>query len=225
MVAVLGCGLILPQLSQAETPKSFTEKLSYSVGFSAGKQFSGAGDDIQQKFLLIGIKDAFKGGDPLLNPEEMLTVQKEFSKKMQARQQAKMQEMLTKNKAEGDKFLAENKKKPGVIVTESGLQYSVIKEGKGVKATASDTVKVEYVGTLINNKEFDSTAKHGKPAEFKVGQVIKGWSEALQLMNVGTKLHLVIPPELAYGTQGAGPAIEPNSVLVFDVELISIEKK
>ncbi len=217
--------LVVPQISQAAAPTNFEDKLSYSVGFAVGKQFSGAGGDIRQEFLINGIKDAFKGGDPVMTPEEMRAVQQEFSKKMQARQQAKMKAMLDKNKAEGDAFLQANKKKKGVIVTDSGLQYTVIKEGKGKKATAADTVKVEYVGTLINKTEFDSTAKHGEPAVFEVGKVIKGWSEALQLMNVGSKYHLVIPSELAYGEQGAAPVIEPNSVLVFDVELISIEKK
>jgi FKBP-type peptidyl-prolyl cis-trans isomerase len=114
------------------------------------------------------------------------------------------------------------RRKRALTTTPSGLQYEVIKEGQGKKAQATDTVKVEYTGKLINGTEFDSTAKHGKPAEFQVEQVIKGWSEALQLMNVGTKLHLVIPPELAYGENGAAPLIEPNSVLIFDVELISI---
>jgi len=223
--AVLGFCLVIPQITQAAPPASFEEKLSYSIGFAVGKQFSGVGGDIQQDFLITGIKDAFKGGDPVMTPEEMMATQEEFSKKMQDRQKAKVEQMMTKNKAEGDAFLEANKKKDGVIVTESGLQYSVVKEGTGEKAKAADTVKVEYVGKLVNDTEFDSTVKRGEPAVFKVGQVIKGWSEALQLMNVGSKLHLVIPSELAYGEQGAAPVIEPNSVLVFDVELMSIEKE
>lgn len=222
--AVLGMCLVAPTVSQSAPPASFEEKLSYSMGFEVGNYFKGAGGEIQKEFLITGIEDAFKGATPVLNPEEMKTVQKEFATKMQAQQKAKMEEMKAKNKAAGDTFLAENKKKEGVTVTESGLQYEVITKGEGEVAKATDTVKVEYVGKLIDGTEFDSTAKHGEPAKFQVGQVIKGWSEALQLMNVGSKLHLVIPSDLAYGENGAAPRIEPNSVLVFDVELISIEK-
>jgi FKBP-type peptidyl-prolyl cis-trans isomerase len=133
--------------------------------------------------------------------------------------------MKAENKTAGAKYLEENKKKEGVIVTASGLQYQVVKQGEGEKAKPTDTVVVEYVGTLIDGTEFDSTIKRGEPAEFQVNQVIEGWSEALQLMNPGSKLHLVIPSELAYGENGAAPQIQPNSVLVFDVELISIKAK
>ena len=131
-----------------------------------------------------------KARHPVLTAEEMLAVKKEFAAKMQARQTAKLEEMKAKNKTAGDTYLAENKKKKGVTVTASGLQYEVIKKGEGKNASASDTVKVEYTGKLIDGTEFDSTAKHGEPAEFQVDQVIKGWSEALQLMNAGSKLHI-----------------------------------
>jgi FKBP-type peptidyl-prolyl cis-trans isomerase len=222
--AVLGLCLAVPAVSQSAPPASFEEKLSYSMGFEVGNYFKGAGGDIQKDFLITGIEDAYKGATPVLAPQEMQAVQKEFAAKMQAQQMAKMEEMKAKNKAAGDAFLEENKKKEGVIVTTSGLQYQVLQKGEGDNAKATDTVKVEYTGTLMDGTEFDSTAKHGEPAEFQVGQVIQGWSEALQLMNVGSKLHLVIPSELAYGENGAAPKIEPNSVLVFDVELISIGK-
>ncbi len=194
------------------------------MGFEVGNYFKGAGGDIQQEFLVKGIEDAYKGEKPAMTPEEMQAIQKEFAEKMQAQQKVKMEEMQAANKAAGAKFLEENKKKEGVVVTDSGLQYKVVKQGEGEKAKASDKVKVEYVGTLIDGTEFDSTKAHGEPAQFQVDQVIKGWAEALQLMNVGTKLHLVIPAELAYGENGAAPKIQPNSVLVFDVELLSIEK-
>ena len=222
--AVLGLCMTLPVVSQAAAPASFQEKISYSMGFEVGNYFKGAGGDIQQEFLVKGIEDAYKGEKPAMTPEEMQAIQKEFAEKMQAQQKAKMEEMQAANKAAGAKFLEENKKKKGVIVTASGLQYEVIKQGEGVKAQATDKVKVEYAGTLIDGTEFDSTKTHGEPAQFQVDQVIKGWGEALQLMNVGTKLHLVIPAELAYGENGAAPKIQPNSVLVFDVELLSIEK-
>ncbi len=222
--AVLGLCITLPAVSQSAPPASFQEKISYSMGFEVGNYFKGAGGDIQQEFLVKGIEDAYKGEKPAMTPEEMQAIQKEFAEKMQAQQKVKMEEMQAANKAAGAKFLEENKKKKGVIVTDSGLQYEIIKQGEGEKAQATDKVKVEYAGTLIDGTEFDSTKAHGEPAQFQVDQVIKGWAEALQLMNVGTKLHLVIPAELAYGENGAAPKIQPNSVLVFDVELLSIEK-
>ncbi len=222
--AVLGLCIAVPALSQAAPPASFEEKISYSMGFEVGNYFKGTGGDIQKDFLVKGIEDAYKGSTPAMTSEEMKTIQKEFALKMQTKQKAKMEEMKAQNKAAGAKYLEENKKKKGVIVTESGLQYQILKAGKGEKAKSTDNVKVEYVGTLIDGTEFDSTAQHGEPAQFQVDKVIKGWGEALQLMNPGTKLHLVIPSELAYGENGAAPKIQPNSVLVFDVELLSIEK-
>lgn len=222
--AVLGLCFVVPAVSQSAPPASFEEKISYSMGFEVGNYFKGAGGDIQREFLIKGIEDAYEGAEPALTREEMVAIQKEFAQKMQAEQMAKMEEMKSQNKAAGVTFLEENTKKEGVVVTESGLQYQVLKQGEGDNAKPTDTVKVEYVGTLIDGTEFDSTVQHGEPAQFQVDKVIKGWGEALQLMNVGTKLHLVIPSELAYGEQGAAPKIQPNSVLVFDVELISIEK-
>ena len=222
--AVLGLCFVVPAVSQSAPPASFEEKISYSMGFEVGNYFKGAGGDIQREFLIKGITDAYEGASPALTPEEMMAIQKEFAEKMQAQQLVKIEEMKAKNLAAGAAYLEENKKKEGVIVTESGLQYQVIKQGEVEKAKSTDTVKVEYAGTLIDGVEFDSTAKHGEPAKFQVDQVIKGWGEALQLMYVGTKLRLVIPSELAYGEQGAAPKIQPNAVLVFDVELISIEK-
>jgi len=222
--AVLGLWIALPAVSQSAPPASFEEKISYSMGFEVGNYFKGAGGDIQQDFLVKGIEDAYKGAKPALTPEEMQAIQKEFAQKMQTQQKVKMEQMKAANLTAGAKFLEENKKKKGVIVTDSGLQYEVLKQGQGDKAKPTDKVKVEYVGSLIDGTEFDSTKAHGEPAQFQVDQVIKGWAEALQLMNVGTKLRLAIPAEMAYGENGAAPKIQPNSVLVFDVELLSIEK-
>jgi len=224
VTAVLGLCLALPAVSQSAKPASYEEKISYSMGFEVGNYFKAAGGDIQKEFLIHGIEDAYNGTEPQLTKEEMAAVQKEFAEKLKALQTAKIEKMKADNLSAGQTFLAENKKKEGVVVTESGLQYEIIKEGTGEKAKPTDKVKVEYVGTLIDGTEFDSTAKHGEPAEFQVDQVIKGWGEALQLMNVGMKIHLVIPSELAYGETGAAPRIEPNSVLVFDVELVSINE-
>jgi len=133
--------------------------------------------------------------------------------------------MIEKNKAAGQAFLEENKKKEGVMVTESGLQYEVLKGADGPKPKESDTVKVDYIGTLVDGTEFDSSIKRGEPAVFGVGQVIPGWSEALQMMEVGSKYRVVIPSELAYGEAGAPPVIEPNSVLVFEIDLLGIEEE
>jgi len=207
------------------TLTSFEEKLSYSMGFEVGNYFKGAGGDIQKELLLQGISDAYDGAKPALTAEEMVAVQKEFAVKMQERQKTEMALMLTRNKAEGDAYLEGNKKKEGVTVTESGLQYEVITQGDGEKPKATDMVKVHYVGTTIDGKEFDSSIKRGEPAVFNAGQVIKGWSEALQLMSVGSKLRLVIPSDIAYGEQGVAPSIQPNSVLVFEVELLEIVKE
>jgi len=227
--AVLSLCLVLPGMAvsadEPAAPVSFEEKLSYSMGYEVGNYFKSAGGDIQKELLLQGIVDAYDGGKPALTPEEMAAVQKEFAVKMQEAQKVKMAEMLVKNKAAGDAYLDENKKKEGVIVTESGLQYEILKQGEGDKPQLTDKVKVDYVGSLVDGKEFDSSIKRGQPAVFGVGQVIKGWGEAMQLMNVGTKLRLVIPSDLGYGEQGVAPLIEPNSVLIFEVELLEIVKE
>ncbi len=227
MTAVVFASFVaLPLTSQAvEKLETFEQKLSYSMGYEVGNYFKTTGEDIVKDFLLAGIEAAYAEGEPLLTEEEMLAVKKEYAEKMQAKQMAMLEEMKKKNLAAGQEFLEKNKKVDGVIVTDSGLQYQVLKEGSGEKATAEDVVKVEYVGTFIDGTEFDSTALHGQPAEFPVGQVIPGWKEALTLMNPGSKLRVVIPSELAYGEMGAPPRIEPNSVLVFEMELLEIVKK
>jgi len=223
--AVLSLCLVVPVAAQSTELTTFEEQLSYSMGFEVGTYFKSTGGEIQKDLLITGIEAAYKGDKPLLTEEEMLSVKKEYAEKMQTKQTEELEEMKATNLAAGIAFLEENKTKSGVTVTESGLQYEVLEEGTGDKAKAEDTVKVEYTGTLVDGTVFDSTAKHGKLAEFQVGQVIKGWGEALQLMNPGSRLRLVIPSELAYGEQGAAPRIQPNAVLIFDVELKEIVKK
>ena len=203
--------------------KTFQEKLSYSMGVDVGSYFKGIGEDIDYNTLVQGIEDGFKGNKKRLSNEEMAAIQKEFSQKMKARQAENLKKLKESNKKLGDAYLAENKKKPGVITTKSGLQYEILKKGNGQRPKATDKVKVDYVGKLIDGTEFDNSIKRGEPAVFGVDQVIPGWSEALQLMDVGSKYRLVIPPDLAYGEHGAPPVIEPNSVLIFEVKLLAIE--
>lgn len=231
IAVVVACLFIVPSLVMAEEKaegvtelNSFQDKLGYSMGLDVGNYFKGIGEEINFDALLKGLEDAFKGNAPLLSTEEIASVQKEFGEKMQARQEAQMAKMKEENATTGKAFLEENSKKEGVVVTESGLQYEQLKKGDGPKPKSTDRVKVDYVGTLIDGTEFDNSIKRGEPAVFGVDQVIPGWSEALQLMEVGSKYKLVIPAELAYGDKGAPPVIEPNSVLVFEVDLLSIEE-
>lgn len=229
-LALVVC-LTVPTLGFAanETPagelKTFQERLSYSMGHDMGTYLNGIGEELDYERLQLGLKDGFEGNKPLLNPEAMQSVQMEFSEKMKAKQEAQMKALQEKNKTAGDAFLADNKGKEGVVVTASGLQYKVVKEGSGATPKADDTVTVHYKGTMIDGTVFDDSSKRGEPATFGVTQVIPGWSEVLQLMKEGATYHVVIPPSLAYGEQGVPPMIEPNSVLVFDVELLSIEKE
>ena len=203
---------------------SFKDKLSYSMGLDMGTYLNGIGEELDYERLMLGLKNGFEGTDALMSMEEMQSVQKEFAEKMKVKQEAQMKALQEKNQKAGEAYLADNKKKKGVIVTKSGLQYNVVKEGTGTKPKAEDTVKVHYKGTKIDGTVFDDSNKRGEPATFGVTQVIPGWSEVLQLMKEGASYHVVIPPSLAYGEQGVPPMIEPNSVLVFEVDLLSIEE-
>lgn len=202
---------------------SFNEKLSYSVGLDIGKSLKNLGDDILLASVYEGMQDIINDKEAKMTVEEVAAVQKEFAEKMQAKQQQELEDMKKKNLEDGKKFLEINGAREGVTVTESGLQYEVLTQGDGPKPAADDIVKVHYVGTLIDGTEFDSSYKRNEPAVFGLNQVIPGWSEGVQLMNVGSKYKLVLPPEISYGENGAPPVIEPNSVLVFEVELQSIE--
>ena len=232
MVFSLTALLLFPALGYAAADdkaapelKTFQDKLSYSMGLDVGTYFKGMKADIDYDRLIQGINDSFKENKPLISAEEVAEVQKEFAAKMQEKQAAQVKELQEKNKKAGDDYLAENKKKKGVKVTKSGLQYEVVKKGNGQKVKEGDQVKVHYTGTFVDGTVFDDSRKRDEPAVFGVEQVIPGWSEALKLMDVGSRYKLVIPSNLAYGEQGAPPVIEPNSVLLFDVELISVEKQ
>ncbi|MCB2215015.1 FKBP-type peptidyl-prolyl cis-trans isomerase [Desulfofustis glycolicus] len=221
LVPVTITGAAVAADASLETQK---DKISYSMGLDLGNYLNGLGDKIDLAIIKQGMDDGFTGAEPKLSTEEIEAAQQEFAAAMKAEQEAMLAEMQQKNTAAGQAFLEANKKSDGVTVTESGLQYEVLKEGDGKKPAATDKVKVDYVGTLISGDEFDSSIKRGEPAVFTVNQVIPGWSEALQLMSVGSKYRVVIPPELAYGEKGASPVIEPNSVLVFEIDLLGIEE-
>lgn len=224
--AALALGLLAGSAFAADTKmtlKDDKDKVSYAIGLNIGKSMKQEGLDINPDALAAAMKDVFAGAKTQLTDEEVQAVMQDFQKKMMAKQAAARDEGLGKNKAEGEKFLADNKKKEGIKTTASGLQYKVITDGKGKTPKATDTVKTHYRGTLINGTEFDSSYKRGEPAEFPVNGVIKGWTEALQLMKEGSKWQLYIPSELAYGERGAGKDIGPNSTLIFDIELLSVK--
>jgi FKBP-type peptidyl-prolyl cis-trans isomerase FklB len=209
--------------------KTRKEKFSYALGMNIG---NGLGANLKKqsvevdpKLVAEGLKDSMEGSKTRLTEEEAKTVLTDMQNEVRKEQQEKMKEAGEKNKAEGEKFLAENKTKEGVVTLPSGLQYKILTEGKGPKPAASDTVVCNYKGTLIDGTEFDSSYKRGQPATFPVGGVIKGWTEALELMPVGSKWQLFIPSILAYGERGAGAEIGPDATLIFEVELISIQDK
>ncbi len=200
------------------------DKQSYAIGLSVGKNLTRDSIDVEPKFVLQGIQDALGNGKLQLTDEQIKTVMTGLQAQVQQKQEAKRLAAEATNKKAGAAFLAANASKPGVVTTPSGLQYKVLTAGSGPKPAATDSVVCNYRGTLIDGTEFDSSYKRGQPATFPVGRVIKGWTEALQLMPVGSKWQLVIPSDLAYGDRGQGP-IGPNSTLVFEVELMSIQPK
>jgi FKBP-type peptidyl-prolyl cis-trans isomerase FklB len=204
--------------------KDERDKVSYSIGTDIGQNLKRQSLDINTDALAKGISDAYTGGQAMMTDDEIRDTMATFRKEMMAKQQEMMKSLGEKNKVEGAAFLSENEKKEGVKTLPSGLQYKVIKEGDGAIPSATDKVSVHYKGTLIDGTEFDSSYGRGQPASFPVNGVIKGWTEALQLMKTGSKWNLYIPSELAYGERGAGGKIGPNATLIFEVELLSIEK-
>ena len=195
---------------------SSVEKFSYALGMETGNLLQNFETEIDPAAFNRGVIDVLKDKDPLFTPEEVAQIKGEMYAKIQT-------EKSEKNKREGAEFLAMNKEKDGVT-TQSGLQYTALGKGTGQRPKKTDKVKVHYKGTFVDGTEFDSSYKRGEPATFQLDKVIPGWTEALQLMNVGSKYHFVIPPDLAYGEQGAPPVIGPNATLIFEVELLGIEK-
>ncbi len=194
------------------------QRAGYSVGIKVGSDLKRRFGALDVRSLLLGIQHAFTGQPPLLNDQEIQAALTAFARQQQARFEA----MAAQNLKKGQEFLAQNKQKQGVQTLPSGLQYRVVKAGTGKSPTLKDSVTTHYRGVLLDGREFDSSYAQNQPATFPVGEVIKGWVEALQLMKEGAKWQLYVPPELAYGEDGAPPDIPPNSVLVFEIELLSV---
>jgi FKBP-type peptidyl-prolyl cis-trans isomerase FklB len=215
-------GAALAQVApELNSPK---EKLSYALGMDFGNQLKGQSIEISPDVFVQALKDTLSGGKVLMTQEQARATIAELQKQMKEKQQAQMAVLAEKNKAEGQEFLAKNKTAEGVVTLASGLQYKILKAGEGKKPVLDSTVVCHYRGTLLNGTEFDSSYKRNEPATFPVKGVIKGWTEALQLMPVGSKWQLFIPSDLAYGERGAGQ-ISPNAMLIFEVELLSIQDK
>jgi FKBP-type peptidyl-prolyl cis-trans isomerase FklB len=232
IIAFAGATLLAGQVLAADKP-ALTEqkdKVSYSIGLNIGSGMKREGLELNPELVAAGLKDAFTGATPRLTDEQVRETLIAFQKEMMAKQMEQAQAQAEnakvlgeKNRKEGEEFLAANKKKKGIKTLASGVQYEVLTEGKGPKPKASDTVKTHYRGTLIDGTEFDSSYKRNEPAVFPLEGVIPGWTEALQLMPVGSKWRLFLPSDKAYGENGAGEDIGPNSTLIFEVELLAIE--
>lgn len=210
--------------SQPAALTTTKEKFSYALGMNLGSNLHRQSVEVDPDVLLRGLKAGLTGSKTEITEEEARTAMTEMQNEVRQKMQEKMQQAAEANKKEGDAFLAANKTKDGVVTLPSGLQYKILTAGTGAKPTATDSVVCNYKGTLINGKEFDSSYKRGQPATFPVNGVIKGWTEALQLMPVGSKWQLVIPSDLAYGDRGQGADIGPGATLIFEVELLSISK-
>jgi FKBP-type peptidyl-prolyl cis-trans isomerase len=227
MIFLKRCGLVLAVVTfsmntWATELNTDEQKLGYIIGMDIGKSLRDQGTGVDLDTLMDAIRATYNNEELMMTPEEAAAVRKAYVEKRQAAQQAETAAAGGKNLAEGQKFLAENKLKEGVQVTDSGLQYKVLTMGDGAKPAATDTVKVHYRGTLLDGTEFDSSYARNEPISFGLNRVIPGWTEGVQLMPVGSKFMFYIAPELAYGEGGGGP-IPPNSTLIFEVELLDIE--
>ncbi len=217
LVAIFLCiGLVGASAGEA-TPKTDDEKFSYAIGYQIAESVKRQGMEVDVDSLIQAIRDDLTGTPLRISQPEMQAA-------VVAYQQKKFEELSNKNQKAGTKYLAANKKKPGIVELPSGLQYRIVEEGSGEKPVSSDTVKVHYRGTLIDGTEFDSSYARGEPVTFQVANIINGWQQALILMSEGAKWQVFIPPILAYGSGGAGQNIGPNATLVFEIELVSIEK-
>lgn len=209
--------------SNGVTLNTTMDKVSYAIGVNIGQNFKNQGLAINSDAIAQGIKDGLAGNSPLMSQQDMQNTLMDFQKQLIVKRQQDFQQLSTKNKQEGDNFLASNKTQAGVITLPDGLQYKIITAGSGTPPTGQDTVTVNYEGTFINGKVFDSSYQRGKPVTFPVSEIIPGWTEALKLMKPGATWQLFIPPSLAYGERGIGP-IGPNQTLLFKVNLISVSQ-
>lgn len=201
------------------------KETSYALGLDFGRKLRGQAANLDADVVARGFTDGLAAGNPLLTQAEVTAALGAFQSELRARQMKEREEIAAKNRQEGEAFLAENKTRDGVVPLESGLQYKVLKAGDGRRPTVDDTVVCHYRGTLVDGTEFDSSLKRNKPAALPLKRLVKGWTEALQLMPVGSKWQLFVPASLAYGTRGVGRTIGPNATLVFEVELLSIQEK
>lgn len=227
LVAAAVMGLVMSTAiaaTDAGSLNSDLDKLSYSIGADLGKNFKKQGIEISPEAMAKGLQDGMSGSSLLLTEDQMKDVLSKFQKDLMAKRNSEFTKKAEDNKAKGEAYLNQNKAKDGVITLPSGLQYKIIETGSGAKPGKEDTVTVDYTGTLIDGQVFDSSEKTGKPATFKVSQVIPGWTEALQLMPSGSTWEVVVPASLAYGTRSVGGPIGPNETLIFKIHLISVKK-
>lgn len=213
------------QPTASVTLKDQRDKVSYSIGLNLGKSLKKQEVDVDPKLLFKGISDGLSDAKPLLTDDEIKAVFAAFQKEMNDKRNERQKQLAAKNKTAGDAFLAANKTKEGVVTLPSGLQYKILTAGTGPSPIATDTVTVNYKGSLVDGTEFDSSYKHGKPINIPVSGIIPGWTEAMKLMRVGAKWQLFIPANLAYGEQGNGQTIGPNAGPIFEVELLGITPK
>jgi FKBP-type peptidyl-prolyl cis-trans isomerase FklB len=219
--------LLLPAAlftQQKETLQTQKGKVSYSIGLDIGRNMKRQSIEVNIDLLMRGLKDGLGNGKPALSDSDMQQTMAAWQREMMAKMNEVQKKVGEKNKKEGEAFLAENKKKPGIVTLPSGLQYKILKDGTGKSPKPTDTVVTQYRGTLINGKEFDSSYKRGQPLTFRVSQMIAAWGEALQMMKVGSKWQLFVPSNLGYGEIGSGQDIGPNAALIFEIELLSIKK-
>ena len=226
-LAMAMCGVVALSgasfAADAQELKTDKEKISYSIGMDIGGNLKRGSVEVDPDLLARGLKDSYGGGKTILTEDQARQAIADFQKAQMAKQAETMKILSEKNKADGEKFLAENAKKEGVKVLPSGLQYKELTPGTGKSPKSTDTVTTHYKGTLIDGAEFDSSYKRGEPATFPVSGVIPGWTEALQLMKEGAKWQLFIPSKLAYGEKGVGQVIGPNATLIFEVELLTVK--
>jgi len=226
-IVVLGCGLLICQASaqEPEALKTAKDKQSYAIGVQMARTLKVQGFEVEPNVLVMGLKDELSGGKVLVSDEDLRNILLALQEEMKQKQTQAQGAAAEDNKKAGETFLAENAKKDGVVTLPSGLEYKILRAGGGKKPAETDTVLCNYRGTFIDGKEFDSSAQAGKPVPFEIKAVIPGFKEALQLMPVGSKWQIFVPSTLAYGERGAGGVIGPNTTLVFDIELVSIQDK